>query len=98
MKFKTQINNKISSVEFTNTKEIPKHGIGQGAGNGGIKWNFISVPMMKIVEEETPGCILRLPKEKKEWEKHIVAFVDDKRHYVNSPNSQMCNSVIKGME
>ena len=98
MKFKTQINNKISSVEFTNTKEMPKHGIGQGAGNGGTKWNFISVPMMKIVEEEAPGCSLRLPKGDKEWKKHIVGFVDDKRHYVNSPKSQICKRVIKGME
>ena len=47
MKFKPQINNKISSIEYTNTEDLPIRGIGQGAGNGGTKWNFTSVPMIK---------------------------------------------------
>ena len=51
MKFKTQINNNTSSIEYTNTEDLPIHGIGQGAGNRGTKRNFISVPMMKIVEK-----------------------------------------------
>ena len=65
VKFKTQINNKISSIEYTNTEELPKHGIEQGVGNGGTKWNFISVPMIKIGKEVALGCRLRLPKGKK---------------------------------
>ena len=75
IKFKTQINNKISSIEYTHTEGLPIHGIEQGAGNRGTKWNFISVPMMKIVEEIAPGCKLRLPKGDKEWNKHIVGVI-----------------------
>ena len=41
MKSKTQINNKTSSIEYTNTEEMQKHGSGQGAGNGGTKWNLL---------------------------------------------------------
>ena len=37
MKFKTQINNKILSIEYTNTEGMPKHEIRQGGGNGGTK-------------------------------------------------------------
>ena len=48
MEFKPQINNKISSIEYTNTEDLLIHGIGQGAGNGGTKWNFTSVPIIKI--------------------------------------------------
>ena len=40
------------------------HGQGQGTGNGGIKWTFISVPMMEIVDQVAPGCIIELPKGK----------------------------------
>ena len=54
--------------------------------------------MMKIVEEVAPGCRLCLPKGEKEWNTHIVDFVDDKRHYINSPHSQLRKSVIRVME
>ena len=51
MKFKTQIiNNKISCIEYTNTNDLPLHGIGKGVDNRETKWNFISIPMMKIAE------------------------------------------------
>ena len=86
-KIQTQINNKVSSIEYTNTEDLPIHEFGQGAGNGEKRWNFISVPMLKIVEVVAPGCRLRLTNGEKEWNKHIVGFVDDKRHYVNSPYS-----------
>ena len=58
----THFKNKISSIEYTNTEDLPIHGIGQGAGIGGTKWNFISVSMMKIVEEVALRCRLRWPK------------------------------------
>ena len=54
--------------------------------------------MVKIVEEVAPGCILRLLKGEKEWKKHILGFVDDKRHYVNSSHSKISKSVIRGIE
>ena len=54
--------------------------------------------MMKIVEEVAPGCRLCLPKGKNEWNKHIVGFVDDKRHYVNSSYSKLSKPVIRAME
>ena len=54
--------------------------------------------MMNTLEEVAPWCRLRLPKGEKERKTHIVDFVDDKRHYVNSPHSQIRKSVIRGME
>ena len=98
MKFKTKINNKISSIEYINTEEIPKYEIEQGAGNVRTKWNFISVRMIIIVEEVASGCRLRLPTGEKEWKKHIVGFVDDKRYFLYLPHLQIRKSVIRGME
>ena len=51
MRFRTQINNTISKKSYSSTKTLICHGIGQGTGNGGTKWKFISIPMMEVVEE-----------------------------------------------
>ena len=61
MEFKTQLHNSISKKSYTSTKELPFHGAGQGAGNAGTEWTFISVPMIKVEEELTEGCIIKLP-------------------------------------
>ena len=38
------------------------HGQGQGAGNDGTQWMFISVPMMEIVDKVAPRDTIKLPK------------------------------------
>ena len=83
MEFKNQINNNTSKI-YKSTKELPMHGQGQGSGNGGTHWTFISVPMMKIVDKVASGCTIELPKENIKWIIKMMAFVDDKRHYTNS--------------
>ena len=74
------------------------HGQGQGTGNGGTPWTFISVPMMEIVDQIAPGCTIELHKGKEKWIIKMMAFVDDKRHYTNSLKHQLIKSVIKAME
>jgi len=91
MKFRTQINNCISKKSYSSTNKLQYHGSGQGAGNGGTKWTFISIPMIEVVEEVSKGCIIQLPKGSKIWEKYMLAFVDDKQHYVNGNISKHAN-------
>ena len=74
------------------------HGQGQGTGNGGTHWMFISVPMMKIVDQVVPGCTIELPKINAKWIITMMTFVDDKRHYTNSLRQQLSEIVIKVME
>ena len=81
MEFKTQLHNSISKKSYTSTKELPFHGSGQGARNAGTEWTFISVPMIKVEEELTEGCIIKLPQGRATWTIHILGFVDDKHHY-----------------
>lgn len=38
--------------------------------------------MIEVVEEVSQGCTITLPRGNKQWRNHILAFVDDKRHYV----------------
>ena len=74
------------------------HGQGQGSGNGGTHWTFISVPMMKIVDKVASGCTIELPKENIKWIIKMMAFVDDKRHYTNSIRQKLSKIVIKAIE
>ena len=59
------------------------YGQGQGTGNGGTHWMFISVLMMEILDKVAPGFIIKLPKGKATWIIRMMAFVDDKRQYTN---------------
>ena len=34
------------------------HGSGQGAGNSGMEWNFLSIPIMEMMEKTTEGCVI----------------------------------------
>ena len=51
MQFKTQINNSISKISYSSTANLIYHGAGQRAGNGGTNWEFISIPMIAVVED-----------------------------------------------
>ena len=55
MEFKTQLHNSISERNLHQHKTLPFHRAGQGAGNVGTEWTFISIPMIKVVEELTEG-------------------------------------------
>ena len=74
------------------------HGVGQCIGNGGTHWCFISVPMMKIVDQISPGCTIELPKGNSKWNIKMMRFVDDKRHYTNTLMQQIITTVIMSME
>ena len=95
MRFKTQLNNKISNIKYKSTEQIKLNGAGQGTGNSGTHWSFISIIMMGIVAEVAPRCTQQLPKGKKEWKIDMIRFVDHKRHYVNSPHLQLKTAIKK---
>ena len=73
MTFKSHINNSISKKSYSSTDKLKCHGAGQGAGqgvgNGETKWTFIIKPMIEVVEEVSKGCVIKLPRESKTWEK-----------------------------
>ena len=98
MQFRTEINNIISKKRYSRTDNLKCQGAGQGAGNGGTKWTFISIPMIEVVKEVSPGCVIQLPRESNQWERHMLAFVDDKRHYVNGNPTQSSKSILTAME
>ena len=37
------------------------HGSGQGSGNTGMEWNFLSIPAMTMMKKNTEGCIIKGP-------------------------------------
>ena len=98
MEFKNQIKNNTSQITYKSTKQLPMHGQGQGAGNGGTHWMFISVPMIEIVDKVAPGYTLKLPKGTAIWTIRMVVFVDNKRHYTNTLHQKFSEIVIKAME
>ena len=98
MEFKTQLHNTIFKKAYTSTKELPFHGAGQGDGNAGTEWTFISVPMIKVAEELTEGCIIKLPQGRATWTIHILDFVDDKRHYVKNFKERVLQHLIDTLE
>ena len=79
-------------------KKLTMYGAGQGTGNEGTHWRFISVPMMKIVDQVAPGCTIKLPKGNTKLNIKIMGFVDDKRHYTNTLTQQIIIKVIKAMK
>ena len=69
MTFKSHINNSISKKSYSSIEKLKCHGAGQGVGNGETKWTFIIKPMIEVVEEVSKGCVIKLPRESKTWEK-----------------------------
>ena len=77
---------------------ITFHGADQGAGKAGTEWTFINVSMIKVAEELTEGCTIKLPQGKATWTIHILGFVDDKRHYVNNFKERVLQHLIDALE
>ena len=98
MVFKLIINNGISKGDNRSSKTQKLHGAGQGAGNGGTQWTFISIPMIDTIDKVAQGWVIQLPQSNETWKIHMLAFVDDKRHYVNSTTNQRSIGIIKAME
>ena len=93
MQFRTQI-----KTSYASTVDLICHGAGQGVGNGGMNWTFIRIPMIAVVEDVSQGCIINLPRGSKQWKKHMLAFVDDKRHYVNCLLNQSNKNILTAMK
>ena len=54
--------------------------------------------MIAVVENVSQGCIVNLPRGNTKWQKHMLAFVDDKRHYVNCLPNQSNKNILNAME
>ena len=54
--------------------------------------------MIKVAEELTEGCTIKLPQGKATWTIHILGFVDDKRHYVNNFKERILKHLIGALE
>ena len=54
--------------------------------------------MIEVVDEVSKSCVIKLSRGSKTWEKHMLAFVDDKRHYVNGNNKQTSKSILTVMD
>ena len=98
MSFKIQLHNAISKNSYTNSKEFLYHGTGQGAGNVGTEWIFISVPMVNVAEELTEGCTTNLPQGNTTWTIHILGFVDDKRHYIDNLKNRVLQRLLEALK
>ena len=66
------------------------YGIGQGAESSGTNWVYIIVVIMSTLDKHEKGCTIVSPDKKIKWEKVIIGFVDDKRHYAND----WCNNSL----
>ena len=54
--------------------------------------------MIAVVEDVSQGCTITLPRGNTQWRKHMLTFVDDKRHYVNSLPTQSNKDILTAME
>ena len=98
MKFRNRIGNKISDIIYTSTTELELYWAGQGTGDGGTLWTFISVPIMETVEQIVHECTIHLPNDHQTWEVKILGFVDDKKHYVNNILKQLKQTITEAMQ
>ena len=81
-KYYTSTKDGISKEPYYHHPTSPVYGSGQGSGNAGSEWNFISVPLMQTLEKLSDGCEITDPTKKK-WKKTIVGFVDDTKQFNN---------------
>ena len=54
----------VSKKYYKHTPQHPIYGSGQGSGNAGQEWNFISVILMKLMEKNSDGCEITHPNKK----------------------------------
>ena len=54
--------------------------------------------MITVVEDVSQGCIITLPRGNTQWKKHMLAFLDEKRHYGNSLPKQSNKNILTAME
>ena len=54
----------VSKKYYKNTDQNPIYGSGQGSGNAGLEWNFISIVLMKLMEKNGDGCTITHPTKK----------------------------------
>ena len=85
-----------TSKESYSHQQYPIHGSGQGSGSAGNEFTFISVPIIKTIEDTSPGWKSINPNNDNKWKSHMSVFVDDSRNFVtakertNSKSPELC--------
>ena len=83
-----------TSKESYSHQQHPIHGSGQGSGSTGNEFTFISVPIIKTIEEVSPGWNSTNPNNNNKWETHMSVFVDDSRNFVTTKQRTHSNSPV----
>ena len=78
--------NNLRQHMLSHSEKKPLHGSGQGAGNSGTEWNFLSISILSQMEQATGGCTLVSPTGTK-LKKNMLGFVDDTRKFNNQNNN-----------
>ena len=63
-RYYTSTKDGISKEPYYHHTTSPVYGSGQGSGNAGSEWNFISVPLMQTLEQLSDGCEITDPTKK----------------------------------
>ena len=53
-----------SNQYYKHSDSVPIHGNGQGAGSSGTVWVYISIPIMRTLDEYEEGCTIISPDKK----------------------------------
>ena len=81
-----------TSKESYSHQQYPIHGSGQGSGSAGNEFTFISVPIIKTIEDAHPGWYSTNPNNSNKWETHMSVFVNDSRNFVTTTQITHSNS------
>ena len=81
-----------TSKESYSHKQYSIHGSGQGSESAGNKFTFISVPIIKPIEEISLDWHSTNPNNKNKWETHMSVFVDNSRNFVTTKQRTYSNS------
>ena len=73
-------------------QRYPIHGSGQGSGSAGNEFTFISVPIIKTIEEVSSGWNSTNSNNKNKRETHMSVFVDDSKNFVTTKQRTHSNS------
>ena len=74
-------------------KQYLIHGAGQGNGSVGSEFTFMSVPIIKSIEDTSPIWHSTNPNNNNKWETHMSVFIEDSRKFVTTTQRTNSNSL-----
>ena len=80
------------SKESHSHTQYPIHGSGQGSESAGKKFTFITVSIIKTIEETSTGWNSTNSNNNNKWETHMSVFVEDLRTFITTLQRTHSNS------